>query len=161
MIPILTSTRLGCDAFTQEKKISQVKKMEGLPRDVRTYLVRRYLRVRELRSLLCVSKMYYMMFKFFVSIQTVPFGGSYTPNPCVVCSAKKVGKDPTGWNNQGFAADEHRRSAVLPKRSIDHLAPKNGVVECESGHRYLCHAKDAAVNAPCPDCMTSLKKIKL
>lgn len=120
--------------------------MEGLPRDVRTLLVRRYLRVRELRALLCVSKMYYMMFKFYVRIQTVPFGGSYTPEPCVTCHSRSY--------------EEPIKSTTLPKRSLEHLAPKNGVLECPYGHRYLCHGKDPE-DAPCPRCKGSLKKIKL
>jgi hypothetical protein len=89
-----------------------------------------------------------MMFKFYVRIQVVPFGGAYTPEPCMVCQAK-------------HAKRIERSSAVLPKRSLAHLAPKNGVVECDCGHRFLCHGKDKETEVLCPICATGMKKIKL
>lgn len=135
--------------------------MEGLPKDIRTYIVRRFLVLGSLRNLLCVSKSYYMMFKFFVRIQTVPFGGSYIPPPCGVCNSKPFSDDPPGWNNQGFSYSEHKANARLPKRSLDHLIAKNGMVECEKGHRFLCHSKDKTNEGMCSKCESVLKKIKV
>jgi hypothetical protein len=130
--------------------------MEGLPKDLRHYLARRFLVLGSLRNLLCVSKSYYMMFKFYVKVQTVPFGGSYTPTPCISC---KSNQEVPPWNWQGGAWIADSNKAKLPKRALDYLVPKNGLIECDQGHRYLCHSKDTA-GGSCPKCKTMLKKIK-
>lgn len=107
-----------------------------------------------------MSKSYYLLFKFYVRIQTVPFGGSYTPTPCVIC-LPQVDGPPWGW--QGDSWKETARNSNLAKRSIDRLVPKNGLVECQQGHRYLCHAVDQCSDAiECPKCHTQLvKKVKI
>lgn len=136
--------------------------MEVLPKDIRTYLVRRFLVLASLRNLLCVSKSYYLLFKFYVRIQTVPVGdqGAYTPMPCVICQNYVDGPP---WNWQGPAWIPTPRNSKLSKRSIGKLIPKKGLVECEQGHRYLCHAGDNCNDdITCPKCQTQLKKkIKL
>lgn len=116
---------------------------EALPRDMRRMLSS-YLTLASKRALMRASKFCYWWIKASVVVHAVPSLGWYKPGVCMIC-----------------AMDSTRKVQVLPKRGVDRLVPSNGAAECEYGHRYLCHGKDAL--GPCPNyrCEQKMKRIKL
>ena len=130
--------------------------MEKLVKDILNLLAKKYLNLASKRNLLCVNKFCYWWIKKHIIIRTIPVDNDakYSPGPCLVC--EKYNKT-CNITRESFAFhcveyDKPKKSTTLPKRSVNKLG---NYMECEYGHKRLCHGKDKA--ATCSTCQCKIK----